>query len=192
MLLFSMIASFIFSDRLQSYVDANWQTLSNNYPTPKTYDQITAIVKENALILGGVSLIALLILICSLVVCAIVIGTQKALTKLMKNMNLLSGLLGAGVVIIGIGMSVINIGQPWMVTLCYLVGVFIVATSLLGYCGVYRESIFLMKIYFSLVMVLAILLLIVGIVVTSQQQQLITFFSAKLGYYSVKPSSWYN
>jgi len=177
MLLFSMIASFIFSDRLDSFVDNNWQTISNNYPTPLTKDQVAALVKENALVLGGVSLVALLVLIGSLVVCAIVIGTQRALTRLMKSMNLLAGVLGGGVIVLGIGMSVINIGQPWMVTLCYLVGAFIAITSLFGYCGVYRESIMLLKVYFTLVLILAVVLLIVGIVVTNQQEQLLNFFS---------------
>jgi len=176
MLIFSMIASFIFSDRLQSFVDANWQTISNNYPTPKTKDQIYAIIKENALILGGVCLVITLILVFSLVVTALVIGPQKALSKLMKGMNILAGLLGAAIIVIGIGMNVINIGQPWMVTLCYLVGSFILITSLFGYCGVYRESIMLLKVYFTLVMVLAILLLFFGVFVTSRQQQLLDYF----------------
>jgi hypothetical protein len=178
MLLFSMIASFIFSGSLQNFVEANYQTISNNYPDPKpTMDQVTAMVKEYALILGGISLIALFVLLCSLVVCAMVIGTQKALGRLMKSMNLLAGLLGVGVIIIGIGMSVINIGQASLVTLCYLVGAFIVITSLFGYCGVYRESVFLLKIYFSLVMVLAVILLFFGIFVTSRQADLLSFFN---------------
>jgi len=177
MLIFSMIASFIFSDRLQSFVDANWQSISNNYPPPKpSKDQIYAIIKENALILGGVCLVITLILIFTLVVTAIVIGPQKALSKLMKGMNILAGLLGVAIIVIGIGMSVINIGQAWMVTLCYLVGSFILITSLFGYCGVYRESIMLLKVYFTLVMVLAILLLFFGIFVTSRQQQLLDYF----------------
>jgi len=177
MLIFSMIASFIFSDRLQSFFDANWQTIANNYPTKLTKDQVYSLIKENALILGGVCLVITLLLIFTLVVTSMVIGTQKALSKLMKGMNILAGLLGAAIITIGIGMSIINIGQAWMVTLCYLVGSFILITSLFGYCGVYRESIMLLKVYFTLVMVLAILLLFFGIYVTNQQQQLMNYFN---------------
>jgi len=176
-IVFLFIGAFIFSGKLSTKIEANWQTIAATYNPPLTQNQVYTSVQQNAYLVGSLSFVGTIFLILSLSCTSKILGYDYTLNRMLKVANAFTTIIGVIMLIVAAVFAFQQVGGAWMPQVIVAIAVIILITSIIGYWGTKKESRLFLRIYFFTVLILSLVLISVGIYTLVDSNSILNFVS---------------
>ena len=160
------IFTLAFTAKAQEYVTLYWSYVKRMIPaitSDATVSEVVGYIEEHLKAAGAICVVLFVVLLLALALTSFLMGHEYTVQKMMISINVVTFLLGLGIVVLGILAGQFGYSGEWTIYVTSVCGALAALLSVLGCCGVRRASKCMLCVHWVGTVLILILVLVGGI-----------------------------